>query len=407
MKNRVTRTVLSVVGRRAAALPAPAAAAHAAAPGVDATALLSALPMPIVLLDPQNRFRFANYAAEQFLGVSAAQLSLLGLSDLVPPDNPIFQLIAQVRRGELTIADHDLTLESPRLRKQGITVQGTPLPEEPGAVLLVMQDASAARALDRQLTFRSAARSVTGMAAVLAHEVKNPLSGIRGAAQLLEASVSEADRELTVLIRDEADRIRALVDRMEVFGEKPIERGAVNIHRVLEHVRRLAQSGFAAHIRFQEAYDPSLPPVWGNRDQLVQVLLNLVKNAAESITAANVPNGEIALTTAYRHGMRLAIPGSDTRLDLPLVVVVRDNGPGIPEDIRNNLFEAFVTTKPTGSGLGLALVAKTLGDHGGMVEFESRPGRTEFRLHLPMVPDDPPDDVSRFLPAYASGAESN
>jgi two-component system nitrogen regulation sensor histidine kinase GlnL len=188
---------------------------------------------------------------------------------------------------------------------------------------------------------------------------------------------------------------------MEVFGEKPIERGAVNIHRALEHVRRLAQTGFAAHIRFHEAYDPSLPPVWGNRDQLVQVLLNLVKNAAESITAAGVPNGEIVLTTAYQHGMRLSIPGSDTRLDLPLVVVVRDNGPGIAEDIRHNLFEAFVTSKPTGSGLGLALVAKTLGDHGGMIEFDSRPGRTEFRLHLPMLPDEPPEESRHYAPEFS------
>ena len=209
-------------------------------------ALLSALPVPVVLLDADNRFRFANHAAEQFLGISAGQLAQIRLNDLVPADNPLFLLIDQVRQGEVTVADHDLTLDSPRLRKRGIAVQGTPLPEEPGAVLLVLQDASAARALDRQLTFRSAARSVTGMAAILAHEVKNPLSGIRGAAQLLEASVGEADRELTVLIRDEADRIRALVDRMEMFGDKPIERGAVNIHRVLEHVRRLAQSGFGA-----------------------------------------------------------------------------------------------------------------------------------------------------------------
>ena len=162
----------------------------------------------------------------------------------MPADHPVFALIAQVRQHGITIADHDLALESPRLHKQAIAVQATPVTEEPGSVLLSLQDASAARLLDRQTVFRSAARSVSGMAAVLAHEVKNPLSGIRGAAQLLEGSVGEADRELAVLIRDEADRIRALVDRMEVFGEKPIERRAVNIHRVLEHVRRLAQTGF-------------------------------------------------------------------------------------------------------------------------------------------------------------------
>jgi two-component system nitrogen regulation sensor histidine kinase GlnL len=374
----------SVVARAARLLPCRQRAA-------DTGAILSALPVPVILLDQENRFRHVNLAAEQFLGMSAASLAQLRLSDLVPPDSPLFLLIEQVRQTEATISDHDMTLESPRLHKRGITVQGSPLPEEQGAVLLVMQDASAARALDRQLAFRGAARSVSGMAAILAHEVKNPLSGIRGAAQLLEASVGPADRELAELIRDEADRIRALVDRMEVFGEKPIKRNAVNIHRVLEHVRKLAQSGFAAHVYFQENYDPSLPPVWGNRDQLVQVVLNLVKNAAEAVTQEGNLHPEIVLTTGFQHGMRIAVPGSNTRVDLPLCVVVRDNGPGIPDDIRPHLFEPFVTSRATGSGLGLALVAKIVGDHGGLIEVDSRPGRTEFRLHLPVITDEEGD----------------
>jgi two-component system nitrogen regulation sensor histidine kinase GlnL len=375
----------AVVSRASRLLTGRGRAVDAASKPTDASSILGALPVPIILLDPENRFRHVNHAAEQFLGISAAWLAQHRLDDLLPQDNPIFLLIEQVRRTEATISDHDLNLESPRLHKRGITAQGSPLPEEPGAVLLVMQDASAARALDRQLAFRGAARSVTGMAAILAHEVKNPLSGIRGAAQLLETSVGPADRELAELIRDEADRIRGLVDRMEAFGEKPIARTAVNIHRVLEHVRKLAQSGFAAHIRFQELYDPSLPPVWANRDQLVQVVLNLVKNAAEAVTQEGVHHPEIVLTTGFQHGMRVAIPGSTERLDLPLFVAVRDNGNGIPEDIRPHLFEPFVTSKSTGSGLGLSLVAKIVGDHGGLIEVDSRPGRTEFRLHLPVV----------------------
>ena len=358
-------------------------------PEVDGHAVLGALPIPVVVLDAADRFRFANQAAEQFLGLSMLQLGNLALPALVPLDNPIFLLLAQARRQGSTIADHDLTLESPRLHKSGITVQAAPLLEEPGCILLTLQDSSAARSLDRQMAFRGAARSVTGMSAVLAHEIKNPLSGIRGAAQLLEASVAEPDRELTVLIRDEADRIRDLVDRMEMFGDRPVERRAVNIHRVLDHVRRLAGSGFAAHLRIVENYDPSLPPAWVNRDQLVQVLLNLVKNSAEAITddpdLVQRGAGEIVLSTAYQHGMKLAVAGSPHRLDLPLVVTVRDNGPGIPDDMRPHLFDPFVTSKPAGNGLGLALVAKIVGDHGGLIEVDSRPGRTEFRLSLPVV----------------------
>ncbi len=366
-----SRAKLSVVG------PAPGPAAP------DPAAMLSALPVACALIDEADRFRHANPAAEQFFALSVAQLRHLALGDLIPADCPLFALIGQVRIGHAVVSDHDLDFDSPRLQRRRVTVQGTPLPEQPGHILLTFQSESAARTLDRQLNVRSAARSVAGMAAILAHEVKNPLSGIRGAAQLLENTVGEADRELAVLIRDEADRIRALVERVEAFGEKPVVRSAVNIHRVLEHVKRLAQNGFAAHLRITERYDPSLPPVLGNRDQLVQVLLNLVKNAAEAITS-EADHGEITLMTAYQHGVRVAVPGTSRRVHLPLAVTVRDTGPGLSADIRDNLFDPFVTTKPAGSGLGLALVGKIVGEHGGLVEVDSRRGRTDFRISLPL-----------------------
>ncbi len=351
---------------------------------MDHIQILGALPIAVAVLDENDGFCFMNYAAEEFFGSSAVLLLTQPLSDILPVDHPIFLLLERARTDGLTVAEHDMVLEGPRLSRRGTSIQVAPLADVPGHVVLTLQDSSAARALDQQMSARNAARSITGMAAILAHEVKNPLSGIRGAAQLLETSAPPADRELAVLIRDEADRIRAMVERMETFGEKKLERNAVNIHRVLEHVRKLAGSGFAARIKFVESYDPSLPHVHGNRDQLIQVLLNLVKNAAESIAGMERPDGEIHLATGFQHGVRLTAASGRARPNLPLFVSVRDNGPGIPEDIRRHLFEPFISTKATGSGLGLALVAKIVADHGGLIDVDSRPGRTEFRINLPV-----------------------
>jgi len=353
------------------------------AEGPDSAAILGALAVAVVVLDEENRFAAANAAAEQFFRASAASLEQLRLDELLPPDSRIFSVIAQVRREDSRVSDHDLMLESPRMSRRGVSVHAAPLPEMPGAVVLTLQDGSTAQMLDRQLNFRGAARGASAMAAMLAHEVKNPLSGIRGAAQLLEQNAEEGDRELCLLIQDEADRIRGLVDRFDMFSERPVELAPVNIHQVLDHVRRIAATGFASHLRLVEEYDPSLPPVWGNRDLLVQILLNLVKNAAEAVDPLG---GEIVLATAYHHGVRIAVPGSADRVHLPLQISVRDNGAGIAEEVRGTLFEPFVSTKRGGQGLGLALVAKLVADQGGLIECDSRPGRTVFRLSMATPP---------------------
>ncbi len=351
----------------------------------DQAMILSAIPVPVIVLDAQDRFCFANLAAEIFLGISITQLRHIRLADLLPHDSRIFALLAQVRAGAVTVSDHDLAMESPRINHPSVSVQAAPLGTDDGGVLLVLQDASAIRTLDRQMGFRSAVRSVTGMAAMLAHEIKNPLSGIRGAAQLLEQNASPADRDLTQLICDETDRIHKMVDQMEAFGDTPAASCPVNIHHVLEHVRLLAQAGFARHVRFHERYDPSLPPVPGNADQLIQVVLNLVKNAAEALPEQG---GEIVLGTSYQQGLRLTVPNGKEHAHLPLLVSIRDNGPGISSDILPHLFDPFVSSKPGGQGLGLSLVAKIVHDHGGVIDVASRAGRTEFRISLPVLPDE-------------------
>jgi two-component system nitrogen regulation sensor histidine kinase GlnL len=353
-----------------------------------AEAVLNALPHAVVVIGPDAKIVDANVAAEDFFDISVMMLRRHSLRDLVPFGSPLLALIEQVRQRGGAVNEYKVDLGTPRSPgERMVDLHVALVPERPGHVVVMLQQRTIADKMDRQLTHRGAARSVIALAAMLAHEIKNPLSGIRGAAQLLEQSVVDDDRVLTRLICDEADRIVKLVDRMEVFGdERPVEREPVNIHVVLDHVRRLAHSGFARHIRFVEDYDPSLPPVLANRDQLIQVFLNLVKNASEAI--GDHGEGEIALTTAFRPGVRLSLPGSKTRVSLPLEFCIKDNGPGVSEELLPHLFDPFVTTKPTGSGLGLALAAKIIGDHGGIIECESQPRRTIFRVLMPKFTGD-------------------
>jgi two-component system nitrogen regulation sensor histidine kinase GlnL len=341
-------------------------------------------PAPALMFSAIGDLIAANEAAEALFGHG---LSLLARKRLVQgtPDTPLAALIARARDADQAVRERRLEISLPGHPVIEVEAAATPL--QHGAVLLSLIAKSQGAALDRT----SDLRSVAGMGRTLAHEIKNPLAGIRGAAQLLKAGAPPDDMALAQLIVDETDRIKRLVDRVEAFSEeKPIEPKPVNIHVVLDRVRALIASGVGEGLVLREAFDPSLPPVWGDEDQLIQIFLNLAKNAAEAAHSRGDDRGEVSISTAYRHGARMRVPSGKDPRGAPLEVKIQDNGPGVPADLRDHLFDPFVTTKPQGSGLGLTLVAKLVADHDGMIDFESEPGRTVFRVRLPVEPPQTP-----------------
>ncbi len=350
---------------------------------IESDSVLDSLPQAVLVVDEENSIHYANMAAETMFQSSASFILRSGLEKLVPFGSPILGLVQRVLMKRSPVNEYQIDISSPRTGEGCIVdVNASSLSAIDNMVILNFRERSMADRIGRQLNHRGAARSVTGLAAMLAHEIKNPLSGIRGAAQLLETVVGANDKELAQLITTETDRIVKLVDRMEVFSdERPLTKEPVNMHSVLGHVKRIAENGFASECKIEERYDPSLPFVSGSKDQLVQVFLNLIKNSAEALKGASTP--KITLASAYRPGIRLASPGAKERASLPLEFSITDNAGGIAEEIKAHIFEPFVTTRTNGSGLGLALVAKIIGSHGGVIECDSHSGGTTFRILLP------------------------
>ena len=344
-------------------------------------ALWSAIPYPGLIIRKDDTIAAANPAAEDFGATSVRQMRGKPFKKFLGPNSVVMDVIHQARKSDVSVTQYNVMVSWVGMPPSLQNLHASPMHEADGEILLLMHPRGMAEKMDRSLSHRSAARSVSGMAAMLAHEIRNPLAGISGAAQLLEMGLTAEDRELTGLIQAEAARIGALVDRVEQFGDlRPALRRPINIHDVLDRARRSAQAGFAAHARFSEEFDPSLPPASGDPDQLLQVFQNLLKNAAEAIPRVG---GTIAIGTAYRPGVKLSRPGGKSE-SLPLLVTITDNGPGIPENLVRDIFDPFVSPKENGTGLGLSLVSKIISDHGGVVECDSRPGRTRFLVRLPV-----------------------
>lgn len=345
----------------------------------------ASLPIPALLIDAQDRVAEINTGAELFLNLSAKGVRDTSLFERVMIDAPMEESFARVRANQSPLTLNNVDIGTGEKPPVPCTVQLAPLVDHPAMILMLITPRDIADRLGRVNSVRSAAKSAIGMAEMLAHEIKNPLAGITGAAQLLSMNLSPEDQELTDLIVAESRRIVKLLEQVEQFGNlRPPERRAVNIHDLLDRARKSALVGFAAHMQIVEEYDPSLPPTWADGDQLLQVFLNLLKNAAE---AAGKKSGTIRIHTFYEPSLRLRrADGSGNAL--PLQVEIIDDGPGLPPGIASDIFEPFVSGRENGTGLGLALVSKIISDHDGWIAVDSVPGRTVFRLSLPIAPKD-------------------
>jgi len=347
-------------------------------------AIFAALPIPAFLIAAsrgQERILDVNPAAEQFVSASALTLQGEPVFDRLAIDAPMEEAAERARTNRAAIFINDCEVCTGDRPPVACTLQLAPMGDEGGTLLLLITPRDFAGRFGRTRAVKAAAQSAIGMAEMLAHEIKNPLAGIAGAAQLLSMGLSAADRELTDLIVVETRRIVKLLDQVEQFGDqRPPDRKAINIHNVLERARRSAAVGFGSHMHITDDYDPSLPEALGDPDQLAQVVLNLLKNASE----ANPGGGEIRIRTLFERGLQIS--GHDgQRIALPLHVEIIDDGPGLPPAIADNVFEPFVSGRENGTGLGLALVSKIIAAHEGWIEVKSRPGQTIFRVSLPLA----------------------
>lgn len=352
----------------------------AQSPSRAAYAALDLLATAVVILDGHLGVLHLNSAAEQLFGVSHRNIAGHPARDLFHEADEFHRNLAQALVESRGFVDQTLLLKGPS-ESLHLNCIVTPVDWGEAQLLIELRHIQQQLRIEREAQRLSQASANRELIRNLAHEIKNPLGGLRGSAQLLERELERPElREYTQVIIKEADRLQALMDRL-LTPHRPRQVSSVNIHEVCERVRSLILAEYPDGIRIRRNYDVSLPEFRGDREQIIQVVLNIVRNAAQAIPGRDrAGRGEIELKTSIARQVTLA----KTHHKLALELQVTDNGPGIAAGIRDRIFDPLVSGREGGSGLGLTLAQTFVQYHEGVIEAESQPGRTSFRIILPL-----------------------
>ena len=347
--------------------------------------ILNELRTPVFLINKSNKINYINEIGEEFFGISSSMLIGKKINELIPNDSPILNLIERVRKNKTGITEESLDFSNLNFPNRKVRVHVVPLSFDNDKIIIQISQLALSEMFQSQRINSKISKSFSSMVDMLMHELKNPLAGIKGASQLIESDVKNNSNllELTNLISIECDRVEDLLNRMEQISNNnnnKLDYESLNIHEILNHCKRVAENSFGEKINFINDFDPSLPRLFANKNLLIQIIINLLKNATE----ASQKKGNIKIKTSFNSNKITSFGKEEIPTQLPLQIEIIDFGIGIPSNLLSNIFDPFVSSKKEGKGLGLSVVASGLEEMGAVINVSSNPGLTNFCINFPL-----------------------
>ena len=346
--------------------------------------ILNELRTPVFLVSKDNNILYLNAIGEEFFGCSSNLIVGNSIYDLIPKDSPVSNLLARVRKFKNGLTEESLDFSNINFPNRKVRAHIVPLSFDSNQIIIQLSELTVSEMFQSQRINTKITKSFSNMIDMLMHELKNPLAGIKGASQLIESDLN-SDRnvkELTTLINVESDRIVSLLNRMEQINNNNVTTNYqfLNVHKILNHCTLVAKNSFGSNIKFIESFDPSLPDFFVNKDLLIQIVINILKNSCE----ASSNNGKIKIKTSFNSDKKISFSYEEIPTSLPLQLEFIDYGEGISKNLLQNIFDPFVSSKKEGKGLGLSIVASGLQDMGAVIDVCSSSSSTNFCINFPL-----------------------